>query len=294
MTVRIEHFLYGTPARLKRLRAALPAGIEVRPVAGGLILREDLVADPDMDSAVARISALAGTHGVDYDGHGQCLPDAAEAGDEGWRGQLQARTFGDRTGIGAGHGFAVPLPDGRFGHAVCLGSDRKGHLLLDISALVTDRPASPDAVRAAQRRYRQPILFWHTPFPAIPLAPAAPLAQLPCDVMLRCGIGWPQPEDVARLERRTAITQTDTPEGWNALLTALAEAGERLPGIEGYSLWTARVGRTGTLKLIEDHEVLRFADMDRRPMPWQPARMDEITAILAGGPDVISARDKVT
>ncbi|MEY3005533.1 MAG: hypothetical protein RLZZ491_2709 [Pseudomonadota bacterium] len=38
MPYRIEHFLYATPARLKRLRAALPDGIAVATVAGGLVL----------------------------------------------------------------------------------------------------------------------------------------------------------------------------------------------------------------------------------------------------------------
>ena len=89
------------------------------------------------------------------------------------------------------------------------------------------------------------------------------------------------------------ITDPDTPEGWNALLAALADAGERLPGIEGHGLWTARLTRTGTLKVIEDHEVMQAVDMTRPPMPWQPATMDEVIAALAGGPDLIDLRDRV-
>lgn len=290
MPRRIEHFVHGAAARLKRFRAGLPAGVEVSAVPGGLVLREPVSSDTDSAEAIARIEDLARAQGLEYDGHGEEF----EVGNEGKGPDLEPRSFADRTGIAAGHGFAIPLPGGRFGHAVHLGSDRRGYLLLEISTLVTEQPAAPDALRKAPRRYRQPILVWHTGFAALPLASGAPLAQLPCTVVFRCGIGWPDPEEISRLERRFRVTRTDTPESWDALLTAMAGAGARLPGIEGYSLWTARVGRTGILKLQEDYTIVHFADEEHRPMPWQPAAMDEITSILAGGPDLIASRDQVT
>ncbi|MFM8747204.1 MAG: hypothetical protein ACKOED_11145 [Aestuariivirga sp.] len=291
MACRIEHFVYGSATGLKRFRATVAAGIEISTLPGGLILRETLCWAQDIDTAVGRIEALALAQGLQYDGYGQDFG----AGDQGAGLDIQYQAFTDRTGIRAGHGFALPLPDGRFGHAVYLGSNRQGYLLLDISALVADQPVSPDTLRDAPRRYRQPILVFHTGFDALPLASLAPLARLPCTVLFRCGIGEPpDPEEIARLERRFAVSATDTPEGWNALLMALAEAGERLPGTDSYALFTARAGRTGTLKLIEDYTMLQFADKDRLPMPWQPANIQEIIAILAGGPDVIAAADHVT
>jgi hypothetical protein len=74
----------------------------------------------------------------------------------------------------------------------------------------------------------------------------------------------------------------------------MAEARERLPDIEGYSTFTARVERTGRLKLIQDHETQPFAPGGNWPMPWQPVDMTELGAILAGAPDLIAARDDVT
>jgi len=93
------------------------------------------------------------------------------------------------------------------------------------------------------------------------------LAALPCEVVFHCSRGWPLAETVTRLERRFAVTGMDTPAGWNALLSAMAKAGGRLPGLKGYSVWTARVGRTGALKLIEDCKLRRFAQTGDRPMP---------------------------
>ncbi|MFO0449343.1 MAG: hypothetical protein ACK52I_11910 [Pseudomonadota bacterium] len=290
MAEQLEHFVYGTVARLKRFRAALPAGIEVRPTAGGIILRETAGSRLDIAKAVARIETLAVAHGLEYDGHGR---DTEET-DAGAGLDIQTQAFGDRTGVRAGHGFALPLPNGRFGHAVYRGGSRQGFLLVDVSVLVTDRPARPDALREAPRRYRQPILVWHTRFAALPLPSTVQLAQLPCEVVFRSGVGWPDPEAIAQLERRFAVSETDTPEGWEALLMAMARTGERLPGIDGYTLSTARVGRTGALKLIEDHTLLRFADDARWPMPWQPSGMDEVIASLVGGADMVATRDKVT
>lgn len=74
----------------------------------------------------------------------------------------------------------------------------------------------------------------------------------------------------------------------------MAEAGERLPGIDGFSIWTARVGQTGKLRLIEDHAVVHITDEGHWPMPWQPADIGEISGALAGGPDMVAIRDKVT
>jgi hypothetical protein len=290
MVEQIEHFIYGTAAKLKRFRISLPAGIEARGTRGGLILRETLGSGLDSKKAVARIAALAIATGVEYDGHGRDIEEVeTPAGLD-----IQSRAFGDRTGVRAGHGFALRLPDGRFGHAVYLGGNRQGFLLVDISALITVQPASPDAVREAPRRYRQPILVWHTGFTTVPLPSTVQIASLPCEVVFRSGAGWPDPEAIARLERRFAVWKTETPKGWRTLLMAMAAAGERLPGIEGYTLVTARVGRTGALKLIEDHTLLRPADDALWPLPWQPSEIDDVLDALSDGTDIIAARDQVT
>ncbi len=290
MANRIEHFVYGTPARLRRFRAALSPEAEVRTVPGGLIVRETLPSRPMNASGSASIESLAIASGLEYDGYGQELPDA----DAGHGLDIPSRPFTQRTGIVAGHGFALPLPDGRFGHAIYLGGDRSGYLLVDISVLVTDRPARPEEVRDAQRLYRQPILVWHTEFKALALPATVPVAQLPCSVVFRCSTGWPEPHVWAQLERRFAEDGTDTPEGWNALLRAMAEAGERLPGMDRFYLMQARVGRTGVLKLAQDHTLQRSVEDERWPMPWQPAEIAEVINHLVGGPDMIAARDKVT
>jgi hypothetical protein len=290
MSKQIEHFIYGAPARLKRFRAALPAGVEAQVTQGGLILREALDAGLDIDSAITRIEALAVAQGVEYDGWGRS-PDALDP--EGGT-SLQSRTFTARTGVKAGHGFALPLPDGRFGHAIHLGGDKQGYLLVDVSTLVTHRPAHPDDLQTAPRRYRQPILIWHTDFTALPLPTQAQVVSLPVETAFRDGIGWPDADAVARLERRFAVDDTDTPEGWRALLGAMARSGQRLPGIEGFFLVTARVGRTGVLKLTRDYTPALSADAAGWPMRWQPSKIDDVIAALAGEPDMIEMTDAVT
>jgi hypothetical protein len=287
----IEQFVYGPPARLKRLMAALPDGVSVVEVEGGLVLRQRLAPGDDPDAAIARTEAIAAAAGVVCDGHGQPLDE--EPADEGR--DIQRRTFTARTGIAAGHGFALPLPDGRLGHAVFLGGDASGYLLLEISTLVMDRPATAAAVAGSGRRYRQAILVWHTGFAVRTLSgTSAPLATLPCDVTFRVGIGWPDPDEIARLGRRFGIAAPDTLDGWTRLVLVMAEARETLPGIAGHSLWTARVGRTGKLKLDEDYAPVAFADRDRRPMPWDAAFVEQVTTAIAGGPDIIAAMDRVT
>ena len=287
----IEHFLYGTRAKLKALRAALPDGLTSRDISGGLVLREELGAEDDFDDAIARIKALAAVHGVDYDGHGKWLGEDPEDGGKGL--DILSQRFTKRTDIKPGHGFAFDLPDGRFGHAIYVGSDRIGYVLLDISTLVTDQPASLDQLRAAPKRYRQSILVWHTPFAVRLLAQSVPLVELPVEVVFRSSIGWPEPEDVAELEQRLGVTATDTPEGWNSALVAMAKAGEHLPRLEGYTLWTARISRTGVLKLTQDHTLHPYAPGGRWPMPWQPVTIDEVMAIMMGGADMITVRDRV-
>ena len=291
MSPFIEHFVSGSATRLRRLMAALPEGVTAFKVEGGLVLRESLAPGDDRDAAIARIAALAAAHGLVGDGHGQPMDE--EPAGEGR--DIQRRTFTARTGIAAGHGFALPLPDGRFGHAMFLGGDAAGYLLLDISTLVTDRPATAAEVAEAGRRYRQPILVWHTGFAVRPLSgTTASLARMPCEVTFRVGIGWPDPDEITRLGRRFGVAAPDSPEGWTRLVLAMAEAREALPGITGHSLWTARVGRTGKLKLVEDYAPVAFADRDRRPMPWQAAFVEQVTTALAGGPDIIAAMDRVT
>ena len=287
----IEHFIYGTRAKLKALRAALPDGLTSCDISGGLVLREELEAEDGLDDAIARIEALAAAHGVDYDGHGEWLGEAPE--DDGKGLDILSQRFTKRTDIKPGHGFAFDLSDGRFGHAIYVGSDRMGTVLLDISTLVTDQPASPDQLRAAPRRYRQPILVCHTPFAVRPLAQSVALVDLPCEIGFRCSAWNPQPDMLAKLERRFGVTTPNTLEGWNTVLMALAELGERLPGVEGYSLWTAHVSRTGVLKLIDDYTLHPYTQGGRWPMPWQPAIMDEIMAILIGATDRIALSDQV-
>ena len=289
MATKLQHFIYGTPARLKRFRASLPDGVEVQKATRGLVVVETLASATEIDVAINLIEELAQAEGVEYEGHGQDF-DLTHTEP---RLELQSRRFADRTGIRAGHGFAIPLPDGRCGHAVYLGSDRQGYLLLDISTLVTDRPVTPDALQDAPRRYRQPILVWHTDFSILPIASKTPLAQLPRAVVFRSSVGWPDPDECERLETRFTISRTDTPEGWNALLVAMAKAGERLPGITGFNLCTAQVGRTGVLKLIMDYELVQIGGHDYLPMPWLPARMSEVVSALVTESDIIAARDSV-
>lgn len=288
----IEHFIYGTRAKLKAPRAALPDGLTSRDISGGLVLREELDAEDDLDEAIARIEALAAVHGVDYDGHGEWLGEDPEDGGKGL--DILSQRFTKRTGIKPGHGFAFDLPDGRFGHAIYVGSDRIGYVLLDISTLVTYQPASPDQLRAAPKRYRQPILVWHTPFVALALAQNLPLADLPFEVAFRCSRGFPEPDVVVELEQRFGVTNTNTSEGWGNVLIEMAKAAERLPGLEGYSIWKAHVSRTGVLKITEDYTLHRFEQGGRWPMPWQPVTIDEVIATLMGGADMITVRDQVT
>ena len=288
----IEHFIYGTRAKLKALRAALPDGLTSRDISGGLVLREELDAEDGLDDAIARIEAIATAHGVEYDGHGQWLGEYPEGGGRGL--DILFQSFTKRTGLKPGHGFAFDLPDGRFGHAINVGSDRMGYVLLDISTLVTDQPASPDQLRAAPKRYRQPILVWHTPFAVRPLAQSVALVELPREFAFRSSIGWPDPDEVTQIERRFGVTNPDTPEGQRALLIEMAKAGECMPGREEYTLWTARVSRTGVLKLIDDHTLYPYVQGGRWPMPWQPVTMDEVTTILMGAVDMIMVMDQVT
>ena len=77
------------------------------------------------------------------------------------------------------------------------------------------------------------------------------------------------------------------------MLVAMAKAGERLPGITGFNLCTAQVGRTGVLKLIMDYELVQIGGHDHLPMPWLPARMSEVVSALVTESDIIAARDSV-
>lgn len=293
MAALIEHFVFGSSVRLKRFRLGLPAEIEVKPMKGGLVLRQVLDANLDIDLASRQMAALAASHGVEYDGRGHLLGEANDSHHDGQGLGIHSETFTARTGIGGGHGFAFPLPDGKFGHAVFLGSDRQGYLLLDISTLVTDRPADPATLKCAPKRYRQPIMVWHTPFAVRSLPRTVPVTELPAKMVFRSSVGWPDPEEVALLEERFGIT-APLKADFDDLLNAMARLGERLPGISGYSLVTVRIGQAGTLEIIEDHTLLHFTGNEICPMPWQPATIDEIMAILTGAPDMIEVRDKVT
>ncbi|MBK8085041.1 MAG: hypothetical protein IPK28_15130 [Devosia sp.] len=293
MSAQIEHFIYGTPERLEHFVADLPARIEVTQVPDGLVLREVLGDEDDVDVAMVRIKASAQKHGVAMARHGQCLNDALSDNTDRGR-DIKAQTFASRTGIKAGHGFAFALPDGRFGHAIHIGSDRRGYLLLEITALVTDRPVSPDDLREAPRRYRQPILVWHTPFAVLPLSGAKPLAQLPSECCSAAAWGGPTRRRSCALKTCLVSREQTHAQVGTALILAMADAGERLTGLHGYCVWTARVGRSGLLKLMEDYATHPFLKTGDCPMPWEPVDMGEIIASLAGAPDMIAVRDKVT
>ena len=292
MMDRIEHFILGDAQRLAAFCAALPAGVTVRHVPGGLVLTEAV--DPDEAAGIARIGALAREHGLVHDGWGRALDVPEAAAEDVPPINLEAQSFAARTGVMPGHGFALPLGEGRFGHAVFLGEDGRGYLLLRISARVTERPMSADDVAAAPLRYRQPILVWNSGFAVQPLAGASvPLVTLPVQVAFRAATGWPDPEAVAGLGRRFGIANPDSRQGWESLVRAMAQAGQILPGIEGHSIWTAKVARSGKLRLIEDYSPVCIEDRDHAPMPWQPARMDEVLVALGGGVDMVAARDVV-
>ncbi len=276
---------------LQGLAPEVEGWLEERPDLDPALFGADpLDAGLDIDSVITRIDALAVAQGVEYDGWGRSLDSLDPKGGT----DLQSRTFTVRKGVKAGHGFALPLPGGRFGHAIHLGGDKQGYLLVDVSTLVTDRPAHPSDLQSAPRRYRQPILIWHTDFTAMPLAAQAQVVSLPIETAFRDGIGWPDADAVARLERRFAVEDTDTPEGWRALLGAIARSGQQLPEIEGFFLVTARVGRTGALQLTWDYTPALSADGAGWPMRWQPSKIDDVIATLAGEPDMIEMTDAVT
>lgn len=290
MPDRMEHFIHGPAAGLAALCAALPPGVTARAVAGGVILTTPLERRRE-EATIAQVELLAKEHGLVHDGWGRAL-DEPEADA---RLDLQTQSFASRAGIAPGHGFALPLGDGRVGHAVFLGEDTQGYLLLAISTLVTEGPTSAADLAQAPMRYRQPILFWRTGFAVHPLAGATePLIALPNAVAFRMGIGWPGPETIERLGQEFGIGEPETEQGWSQLLLAMAEAGRRLPEIDQHSIWTAQVGRSGTLKLIEDYTPVSLQDRSRAPMPWAPATISEATTALLGGPDMIAARDIVT
>ena len=288
---QIEHFVYGSAQQLKEFRAKLPKGVTVRRTQGGLVLTERLMADEEPDAKVSRMTARAVTHGIEYDGWGQVIvePDAED------RLDIQSQSFVSRTGIHPGLGFSLPLSTGQFGHAVFLGESREGFLLLDIIAGLSDRPLASAGLADAPRRYRQPIIVWHTGFVALPLeGDAVPAAKLPREVAFRMGIGWASPEDIARLEQQFKIADPDPESAWTQLLLHLARLRRRLPGIESYSVWTATCSRGGKLKIMADYTPIVFRERSHPPMPWQPSTIDEVMTALAGGPDLIAARDIVT
>jgi len=291
MTGHVEHFIYGSAARLKQFRAALPEGISVIPSFEGITLREALPEKYDLNAAIARIEALAAQYGVNYDGHGQSLNGAkAESGQKGV--DLLNESFAKRTGIQAGHGFALPLPDGRFGHGVFLGQDA-AYLMLNISTLVTNAPAAPEQLRAAQMRYRQPILVWHTRFDVVPLAPKTALATLPCNVVFRNDNGLQSPAQIKKLQKRFGIADIETSEGWVSLLVAMAAAGARLPAQTKYTTWHANVARTGKMQQMLSHDLHRYKADQVTPLPWNPSTIDVVQTALCGGVDMIAVRDFV-
>jgi hypothetical protein len=289
----MEHFVYGSYERLARFTLlALEAGFVVESVPGGVVVTRGQDQGHNSDGQSLWIESLAMELGLSYDGEGTAIP--GHQSDQGLPLAIQTSTFSERTGVVAGSSFALPMPDGRFAHAVYLGEYARGFLLLDVSTLVSAFPARSEAIDKAPRHYRQPILVWHTEFSAVPLEPKAKLASLPTKVLFRCGVGWPTPAEIELLERAYGVTHTEAPEGWNDLLLAMAQAQVRLPGVEGYSIFTAQVDKEGVVRVSEDFAIRKYDDGFAVPMPWEPSRIEEVFGALQGGPDLIAARDIVT
>jgi hypothetical protein len=74
----------------------------------------------------------------------------------------------------------------------------------------------------------------------------------------------------------------------------MAQAQVRLPGVEGYSIFTAQVDKEGVVRVSEDFAIRKYDDGFAVPMPWEPSRIEEVFGALQGGPDLIAARDIVT
>ncbi|CAB4576080.1 unannotated protein [freshwater metagenome] len=289
----VEHFIYGPDAELARFTVLVAeAGFEVNSVAGGVVVTSSQNQGHSDDGVLMWFESLALELGLSYDGHGTAVPE--HQSDHWLPLAIQTSPFSERTGVTAGSSFALPLPDGRFAHALYLGEDSRGFLLLDVSTLVSAFPARSEAIDKAPRHYRQPILVWHTGFSAMPLETAGELASLPTEVLFRCAVGWPMPEEIELLERGYDVTHTDSPEGWNALLLAMAQAQVRLPGVEGYSIFSAQVDQEGVVQVIEDFAIQKYEDVPAVPMPWEPSRIEEVVSAVSGGPDLIAARDIVT
>ena len=288
----MEHFIYGSDVRLARFTfSVLEAGFDVESVPGGVIVTGGQDHGPNGDFASILIESLALEHGLSYDGHGTSV--FRDGSDQGVPLDIQTSSFTSRTGVVAGSPCALPMQDGRFAHALYLGEYSRGFLMLEVSTIVSDFPARWEEIEREPRQYRQPILVWHTGFSAIPLEPTAQLAALPTKVLFRCGVGWPMPEEIESLERDYRVNQTDSPEGWNALLLAMAEVRDRLPGVEGYSIFTAHVGQEGVVQLVEDYAIQKFEVGIALPMPREPGRIEEVFSAVSGGPDLITARDIV-
>jgi hypothetical protein len=89
------------------------------------LLHPDGRAILDMSWSGPRISSRMAARVGSAAGHGQSLNNAIRNG-TGRTRDIKAQTFTERTGIKAGHGFAFPVSDGRFGVAIHLASDRRG------------------------------------------------------------------------------------------------------------------------------------------------------------------------
>lgn len=292
----IEHFVYGTASRLENFCANVEAaGFKVNSFPGGVIVYGSGLPDRTTDQGFSFIENLALEHGLTYDGSGRALLSDWFQEERGL--DIQRSIFSDRTGIKTGEAFSLPMPSGRFAHAVYLGSNADGYLLLDVSTLVTNSPARPEEIRDAPRLYRQPILVWHTSFIALRRQSEKPLLSWPHQVVFRTGVGWPLPEEIEMLERRFGVTNTHTPTGWNSLLISMVVVGERLPGMESYNLVKADIDKLGLLEITFDFDFenpLNFGNHATSPMPWDPTTIDEVLVALDGGPNMIAIRDKVT
>lgn len=66
-----------------------------------------------------------------------------------------------------------------------------------------------------------------------------------------------------------------------------------MPDTDVHSLWTAKVGRSGRLKLVQDVELHARVDGLPPPMPWDPVWIDVIASALSGGPDMPAIHDSV-
>jgi len=301
--VEIEHFVYGPARQCSTFVASLPEGITARTIKGGLILRQALPRAADrIEVETMRVSRLATAHRLEYDGHGVAIGATVPVPPH--RVPLQTR-FTARTAIAPGRYFGFRLGEDRFGHARFLGEDGQGYLLIDFTLVTGDTLATADQVADAPRLYRQPLLdrqpllVWHSAFDALPLSGAAgsgaagDAGAFPLEVTFRVGCGWPDPDTIADVAQRLGMGPVQDDDDWQGLLARMDEQGIRMPGTDTFALMSARVTRTGALKLVHHPELHAKVAGSCLPMDGSAVWIDMIVPVLSGGVDRLAIRDRV-